>query len=705
MCANAVSPVVESLEARQLLAGVTFNIQFVNSDAYASYFNQVRATLLDAANEWARYFDGANATIDLQVSFRKLASGVLAQAAPDVVQIRREGPRTIVEPSPISEIRTGVDPNVGIPDGFVEINTDYLTQMHFDSNTSVPPAKFDGFSILAHELGHVFGFSGYANDYTGTTTSIAMEYDLYIQRIGGDFYFTGPSATAAYGGPVPLAFGSVHHYGNPGGPGADLDGYLMSTSIGPGERVFVSDLDIAILRDLGMPILGVVPSQTQVIVRTVDAIAGEDGPNHGRFRFERSGSTAAPLDVFYTVSGSATNGSDYVTLSGKVTIPAGASFVDLDLTVIDDAAAEGVEDVTIMLSTGPGYTIGAGAAATISIQDNDGGVADNRPGVYVRALDGEAGETTGGMGIFRFYRTGNTSLPLTIYYTVDGTALPGVDYNGLPGSVTIKAGESFADVAVRVIDDSIVESTETVVVNLSAHGSYRLAGQSSATVSVFDNDGLFTPGTMIMGTVYNDLNANGRKDAEDKAIYGWVVWIDDNKNGVLDPHERRATVNANGRFVFDRLAAGTYTLVSVPVNSEWRVTSKGGRVQQVTVRDRQITQIEGFGFSKSARVAGSVFTDADRNGLQEGKEAGLPNWFVYVDENRNGVFDKGERVARTNARGYYIIDGLEEGNHSIRVHTKLGWEMTVLSPSTLLPLSLHKAQVFGGYNFAVTTQA
>ncbi len=54
--------------------------------------------------------------------------------------------------------------------------------------------------------------------------------------------------------------------------------------------------------------------------------------NTGRFRFSRSDTPVAglpALTVPYTVSGTATPGSDYLTLSGSAIIPVNAAFVDV----------------------------------------------------------------------------------------------------------------------------------------------------------------------------------------------------------------------------------------------------------------------------------------------------------------------------------------------------------------------------------------
>lgn len=54
----------------------------------------------------------------------------------------------------------------------------------------------------------------------------------------------------------------------------------------------------------------------------------------------------------------------------------------------------------------------------------------------------------------------------TINYTVGGTATNGVDYNLLPGSITIPAGQTSASFVVTPVEDGITEGIETVIISL-----------------------------------------------------------------------------------------------------------------------------------------------------------------------------------------------------------------------------------------------
>jgi uncharacterized protein YjiK len=109
-------------------------------------------------------------------------------------------------------------------------------------------------------------------------------------------------------------------------------------------------------------------------ITALDALASETGSDPGVFRFTRSGSTTSALTVVYNIAtgaGQATPDDYTPTLTGSQIIPAGAAFVDVTITPVDDAIAEGPETLTLTVSDTGSYDVGPNGSATITIQDND----------------------------------------------------------------------------------------------------------------------------------------------------------------------------------------------------------------------------------------------------------------------------------------------------------------------------------------------
>ena len=108
-----------------------------------------------------------------------------------------------------------------------------------------------------------------------------------------------------------------------------------------------------------------------VSISAADATASEVGANTGTFTITRAGSTDAALAVSVAISGTATVGTDYQTLSIPVTIPAGAASASLTVTPIDDTVVDPGETVVATILSGPGYEPAAANSATVTIADDD----------------------------------------------------------------------------------------------------------------------------------------------------------------------------------------------------------------------------------------------------------------------------------------------------------------------------------------------
>lgn len=120
------------------------------------------------------------------------------------------------------------------------------------------------------------------------------------------------------------------------------------------------------------------------------------------------------------------------------------------------------------------------------------------------------GAEGGPNGYFRLSRD-TTAGMLTVNYalnTAGTTATSGSDFATLPGSVTFASGQATVDIPVTVYDDTIVESSETVAINLTGggggcccgSGGYTLGSPSSASLTIADND---TPPSVWVDSVAN----------------------------------------------------------------------------------------------------------------------------------------------------------------------------------------------------------
>ena len=213
--------------------------------------------------------------------------------------------------------------------------------------------------------------------------------------------------------------------------------------------------------------------------------------NNETFLLRRIGSLEEDLTVYYSLPGTATNGEDYEELPGSITIPAGQRDITFAMTIIDDDEIEGDETVELTLTPDPTYTFMNHAGRIwdripVTIVDND-----DKPTVEITVSDNQASEY-GDPGQFTISRTGDTSNPLTVDYWISTgwwhKAKNGIDYEAIPESITIPAGESSITIDINPIDDSELEEDEIVDIYLKSNPNYAMSGTYYAKLKILDNE-------------------------------------------------------------------------------------------------------------------------------------------------------------------------------------------------------------------------
>ncbi len=94
--------------------------------------------------------------------------------------------------------------------------------------------------------------------------------------------------------------------------------------------------------------------------------------------------------------------------------------------------------------------------------------------------------TEGGSGTFNFTRTA-TGGPLTVTYTLSGTAVPGLDYPAPAGTVTFPDGVATQTVTIAPVADRYLDPGDTVIATIAVGTGYvPSATQASATMTITD---------------------------------------------------------------------------------------------------------------------------------------------------------------------------------------------------------------------------
>ena len=189
-----------------------------------------------------------------------------------------------------------------------------------------------------------------------------------------------------------------------------------------------------------------------------------------------------PLTVTFTLNGTATNGTDYTSVPLTATFAAGQETVDVVITPIADTLTEGSETVVLTLTNVAPFQLGSPATAVIVLADS-AAPTPTAPVVTVAASDPTASEA-GDPGVFRFNRTGLTTLPLTVTVLITGTATNGTDYSPILTSVSFLGGAAVADVTVSPLADTVDDSPETVIITLVDGADYDLGAPVTQTATI-----------------------------------------------------------------------------------------------------------------------------------------------------------------------------------------------------------------------------
>lgn len=200
----------------------------------------------------------------------------------------------------------------------------------------------------------------------------------------------------------------------------------------------------------------------------------------GTFYFFKRNSAGA-LTVNYTVSGTATSGSDFTPLSGTITIPDGQTSATLNVTALNDTIAEGVESIIITVTPTAGSYGTRFGSATMYIADND---AFGSGTVAFGAATASAAENVGTYNI-PVNITGTPPGVVSVFYRVNGgtAAGNGIDFTLPPGVLNFAVGEATKNIPVVIRQDLLPEPSETLVVQLFNATGANL-GTSSQTLTI-----------------------------------------------------------------------------------------------------------------------------------------------------------------------------------------------------------------------------
>ena len=108
------------------------------------------------------------------------------------------------------------------------------------------------------------------------------------------------------------------------------------------------------------------------------------------------------------------------------------------------------------------------------------------PLVTITATTPDASEFGPVSGAFAVTRTGGTGIPVTVPFTIGGSAVNGSACAMISPPVVIPSGAASANVAVIPIPNNVADGDRTVVLTLTPSGTFNIGANVAATVTIHD---------------------------------------------------------------------------------------------------------------------------------------------------------------------------------------------------------------------------
>jgi len=210
--------------------------------------------------------------------------------------------------------------------------------------------------------------------------------------------------------------------------------------------------------------------------------------------------------------------------------------------------------------------------------------------------------------------------------------------------------------------------------------TFALAGGSITTVAWrgafiaracgnFTSGGVAGPVPTLSGVKYEDLNANGQRDAGEPGLSGWTMRLLRNGSEVAS-----TTTGAGGAYAFqldadqnDAIGPGTYRVVEDQQDG-WHASQAPGTIDVPLGAADHAYGGNDFGNYRNATISGSKFDDSNVDGSWDtGLEVGLSDWTIQLS---GGIPD-----TSTDGAGGYAFS-VRPGTYTVNELLQSGWRQT-----------------------------
>ena len=220
--------------------------------------------------------------------------------------------------------------------------------------------------------------------------------------------------------------------------------------------------------------------------------------------------SSSAITVNLSLSGSADNGSDYSIGTTNLTIPANTASTSTLVSGLDDGTFDPAETIVIdiaSVSGGSAVESGGNQQETVTITDDE-----STPVVNLSVNTSSVSEGAGAGAVTVTVSLSNASpTSTTVGLSTAGSQTAtggGVDYTLISNSLVISAGSTTATTTIDLINDALVEGTETIELEISTVSSASGVsenGTQSQTITLVDDEA----GPMVSLSATSPIAENG----------------------------------------------------------------------------------------------------------------------------------------------------------------------------------------------------